>query len=209
MKSSFDLTGFEFILNGGWNMNISGSGSAESSAAMYSRFMQLNKAGLAGMGPSGFGQLMALASRNVTIGLPGFYGMSVGARSVPKDEREIAHRDKSRGLKEMMIPSRVAEKMRSNSTLGYNLIIHEDGTWTIGASREKLEEGRQMGTQNPWLGMTTQTPFMTSAITGDVRFSPDTNSNANPALLQKLNEARALQRYYASSLISPKGGLLL
>jgi len=192
-------------------MNISVSGGAESSAAMYSRFMQLNKAGLAGTAPSGFEQLLALASRNATTGLPGFYGMSAGARSVPKDERAIAHRDKSRGLKEVMIPSSVAEKMRSNSTHGYNLIIREDGTWTIGASREKLEEGRQVGTQNPWLGMTAQTPFMTSAITGDVWFSPDTNSNANLALLQKLNEAkaRALQRYYASSLLSPKGGLLL
>ncbi|MEK3914230.1 hypothetical protein [Paenibacillus sp. FSL H7-0331] len=60
-----------------------------------------------------------------------------------------------------------------------------------------------------WLGMTVQTPFLTSAIPGNAWSSLDMNSNTNLALLQKLTEARALQRYYAPNLISTRGGLLL
>ncbi|MCU6793800.1 hypothetical protein OB236_16975 [Paenibacillus sp. WQ 127069] len=242
-------------------MNMSISDSAESSAAMYTR-MQLNKAGLDGLGPTGFEQLLAqVYTRNVTSGLSGLYGVSIGVESIPKGEREIANRGRRGGLKDVMIPPSVAEKMRSDPalrakvegailhyvhverpdftkkdqlygirTIDSSLIIHEDGTWTIWsasiASPEEMEKGRKIEAEklkkraverqleamrdgSAWLGMTVQTPFLTSAIPGNAWSSQGMNSNTNLALLQKLTEARALQRYSASSLISTRGGLLL
>ncbi|TNJ68093.1 hypothetical protein FE784_00035 [Paenibacillus hemerocallicola] len=243
-------------------MNMFVSGGVESSAAMYTRFMQLNKAGLAGRGPTGFGHVLAQAySRNVTSGLSGLYGVSVGVESIPKDEREISNRGRNGELKDVMIPPSVAEKMQSDpalrakvegsiyhyihverpdfirtdqlygiKTVGSSLIIHEDGTWTIWSasvtSPEEVEKGRKLEAEklkrragerqleelrgsSAWLGMTAQMPFMTSDVPGNAWFSQDMNSNTYLALLQKMIEAKALQRYYATSSISSRGGFHL